>query len=116
MLKIGFDRVKGSDFPFEIEQNSLKFSGILYKKSLDLVKCEGKISGKLEHICDRCGDDMTIELDEDIDILLSNGVYKSENLEDVMEFFDSIVIDEILESEVESFKAGYLYCKKCKNL
>lgn len=115
MLSIAFDRVKGENFPFEIEQDFIKFSGNLHKKSLNLVECKGKISGILSRNCDRCGDDIEIIMDESVELLLSDGVYKSENL-DVMEFFGSIVIDEILKSEVESFKAGYFYCKKCENL
>lgn len=115
MLTIPFDRVKGDIFPFEITKDNLKFSGNLSKKSLNLVECKGKILGVLPHICDRCGDDIEILMDESIDLLLSDGAYKSENL-DVMEFFGSIIIDEILESEVESLKAGYFYCKNCENL
>ncbi|QKF64092.1 hypothetical protein [Campylobacter corcagiensis] len=115
MLSIPFDRVKGDVFPFEITKDSLKFSGNLSRKSLNLVKCKGQISGVLPHICDRCGDDMEILVNESVDLLLSDGACKTENL-DVMEFFGSIIIDEILHSEVESLKAGYFYCKNCENL
>lgn len=115
MLVIPFDRIRGENFPFELEKDSLKISGNLAKKSLNLVECRGEISGILLHNCDRCADDISIEISQSVDLLLSSGAYKSDSL-DVMEFFGSIIVDEILESEIESFKAGYFYCKKCENL
>lgn len=84
-----------------------------------MVKCQGTIKGEIKYICDRCGDEFMLPIDQDVELNLSDGVYKDrENeLSDTVEFFDgNIDLKEVFESELEAFKSDYFYCEKCKNL
>ncbi len=97
----------------------VEFSGSIKKSSLNLAKCSGKLSGKLEHICDRCGADIVLNLDEELNLNLSDGIYKDidNELSNTIEFYDGqIDTDEILISELEAFKSDYFYCDNCKIL
>ncbi|QPH88542.1 hypothetical protein [Campylobacter concisus] len=117
---ISFSKIANKDISFELAGNdNLVFSGILKRKDPFLVKCQGKIKGNINYICDRCGEVFMLPIDQDVELNLSDGIYKdSENeLSDTMEFFDgNIDLKEVLESELEAFKSDYFYCEKCKNL
>ena len=105
--------------PFELNLDGVKFNGDLKRINQNLVSCKGKIVGEIAHNCDRCGEDINVKLDEDVNLILSDGIYKDdeENLEDVVEFFDGFVnLEEVLTSEIEAFKSDYFYFEKCKNL
>ena len=105
--------------PFELNLDGLIFNGELEKINQNLVSCKGRIVGKIAHNCDRCGEDINLKLDEDVNLILSDGIYKDkeENLDDVVEFFDGFInLEELLTSEIEAFKSDYFYCEKCKNL
>ncbi|MSN96455.1 DUF177 domain-containing protein [Campylobacter sp. FMV-PI01] len=112
-MKISFSKI--NNLPFSIERDELNFSGYLLKKSQNLVDLNGKIVGKITHQCDRCGDEIFLNLNERVNLVLSDGIYKSEILEDVIEFFDGeIDLKEVLNSEIELLKSDYFYCEKCK--
>ncbi|MCR4941672.1 MAG: hypothetical protein K5978_02610 [Campylobacter sp.] len=118
-MKISFAKVMLNDFAFDLEKEGLKFSGNLVKKDQTSVKCEASITGEIKHFCDRCGDDIDLNLNEKINLLFSDGIYKDvqDQLENVYEFFDSqIDLDEVFISEIETYKSDYFYCEKCKNL
>ncbi|MBR8465059.1 hypothetical protein KDE13_01605 [Campylobacter sp. faydin G-140] len=118
-MKISFLKVTPQNFDFMISDSELKFSGILKKIDIKSVKCIGKIEGNTPHNCDRCGVDINLVLNEPVELILSDGIYKDidNKLCDVVEFFDgSIDLDEVFKSEVEAFKSDYFYCKNCKNL
>ena len=119
-MKISFSKVTAQGINFELgRNNSLEFSGILKKKDPFLVKCQGTIKGEIKYICDRCGDEFMLPVDQNVELNLSDGVYKDrENeLSDTVEFFDgNIDLIEVFESEIEAFKSDYFYCEKCKNL
>ena len=105
--------------PFELGLDGVNFNGELKRISQNLVSCKCKIAGKIAHNCDRCGEDINLKLDEDVNLILSDGIYKDkeENLDDAVEFFDGFVnLEEVLTSEIEAFKSDYFYCEKCKNL
>lgn len=58
-------------------------------------------------------------MDNDLNLILSDGYYKDKpgELCDVIEFFEGeIDLDEIIQSEIESFKSDYFYCENCRNL
>lgn len=117
--KIAFVKISNDPMEFEITKDDLKFIGTLSKKSDDLVLCVAKIVGFMEHVCDRCGKEMALKIDESLTLLLSDGLYKDKEhkVEDVVEFFDGFInLDELLISEIESYKSGYIYCDSCKNL
>lgn len=118
-MKVSFAKISTSTLDFDIEKDSLKFNGNLKRKTNTLVSCNAKILGTTTHICDRCGTDIRLTLNEDVSLMLSDGVYKDcENeLSDVIEFFDGYIdLNEILISEVEAYNSDYFYCDSCKDI
>lgn len=118
-MKIAFAKIANNQIPFEIKKEDLKFSGNLKRISQNLIECKAGIKGYLAHNCDRCGEDIKLNLDENLKLIISDGIYKGseENLDDVVEFFDGFVdLDEVFISEIEAYKSDYFYCEKCKNL
>lgn len=118
-MKIRFDKLTTTPVNFESSINGVKFSGSIKKTTLNLAKCSGRLIGELEHICDSCGTDIVLSLDEELNLILSDGIYKdSDNeLSNTIEFFGGIIdTDEILIGELEAFKSDYFYCDKCKIL
>ena len=118
-MKIAFAKISATPVPFEISRDGLKLSGNLKRKDSKFIECKGKIKGKIPYICDRCGKEFNLDVNESVNLLLSEGVFNDEGHEnmDVMEFFGAeIDVDEILRSETEAFKSDYFYCENCKNL
>jgi uncharacterized metal-binding protein YceD (DUF177 family) len=116
-MKIVFKKVPITGVDFKTSFEDIKFYGILEKKSRNLVQCSGKLEGTLSCHCARCGDEMSLHVDEKINLLVSDGLYESgEELVEVMEFFDETVdLDTILQSEVETLKSDYHYCATCSD-
>jgi len=114
-MKIVFKKIPQSGVDFETSFETVKFNGTLEKKSRNLVQCIGKLEGTLTCQCDRCAEEMSLHVDEKIDLLVSDGLYEaSDELVDVIEFFDETVdLDTILQSEVETLKSDYHYCSTC---
>ena len=118
-MKIAFAKISATPVPFEISRDGLKLSGNLKRKDSKFIECKGEIKGKIPYICDRCGKEFNLDVNESVNLLLSEGVFNDEGHEnmDVMEFFGAeIDVDEILRSETEAFKSDYFYCENCKNL
>jgi len=118
-VKIAFAKISATPVPFEISRDGLKLSGNLKRKDSKFIECKGKIKGRIPYICDRCGKEFNLDVNESVNLLLSEGVFNDEGHEnmDVMEFFGAeIDVDEILRSETEAFKSDYFYCENCKNL
>lgn len=115
-MQISFKKVNKEGIDFSLHVKELNFFGKLFAEQNSLVLCKGKIKGNISHICDICGSDMVLEIDQDVDIFISDGIYKSnkENEFDVVEFYGGIIdLDEVLNSEIEAIKSDYYYCKEC---
>ena len=116
-MEIVFKKVPVNGVDFETSIGDVKFCGNAKKESKNLVECIGKIKGTLTHQCDRCGNDFTLPVNEEVKIFASDGLYESDDeLLDIIEFFDSSVnFDTILESELGTIKSDYYYCSTCKD-
>ncbi|WP_321469892.1 hypothetical protein [Halarcobacter sp.] len=117
-MKIEFRKVPQTPKEFTAEFNSVKIEGTFCKMSPSLVKIDGKLTGKTSITCARCGQDETVTLDEDINFILSDGIYKSSSEEDdlIIEIEDSLInFDEIIESEISSIQSDYYICSECEN-
>lgn len=117
-MKIAFTKISSVPQDFSFEQDGVRLEGILKQKNEKEVFCKASLFGNFEHICDRCGDEMRVNIDENLWLILSDGEYKngSQILEDVVEFYDGFIdFDELLNSEIESIKSDYFYCNNCKN-
>lgn len=115
-MKIVFKKIPHVGVDFETSLENIKFYGKLEKKSKNLVHCSGKLEGSFTCLCDRCGDDLLWKVNEKIDLQVSDGLYhNSEELVEVMEFFDETInLDTILQSEIETLKSDYHYCVTCR--
>jgi uncharacterized metal-binding protein YceD (DUF177 family) len=101
-----------------LQKDDLFFKAHAKKESASLLLCEGKLEGKLDHYCDRCGDSLALNVDEAISVWISDQALPSslEELTNAIEFFDGFIdFDELFTSELEAYKSDYFYCKNCIN-
>ncbi len=117
-MKIEFRKIPLQESDFELTHNSVKFSGTFSKISPKLAQLQGTIQGPLTVECYKCAQPFTIELDEKINLLVSDGVYsKKEDEEELIVIETSnhmLDFDEILHSEIESLRSDYFACDSCK--
>jgi uncharacterized metal-binding protein YceD (DUF177 family) len=117
-MEIEFRKVPLQESEFEISSDSVKFSGTLSKISQKLARISAHICGRYNVECCKCGKEIELELDEKVDLLVSDGIYSSKEDEDsiVIEVEDHIInFDDILNSELESLRSEYHICKECEN-
>ncbi len=115
-MKIEFKKVPQTPKEFISKINSVKIEGTFCKISPSLVKIDGTLTGKTTVQCTRCGEDNIVVLDEKLDFLISDGIYKtnSEDNELVIEIDDHFIdFDEIIQSEVSSIHSDYHICTNC---
>jgi uncharacterized metal-binding protein YceD (DUF177 family) len=117
-MKIEFRKVPQTPKELVIESNSVKIEGTFCKISQSLVKVDAVLLGNTDIDCCRCGITEIIEVDEELHLLLSDGVYKKDESDYlVIEVENSLIdFDEIIESELNSIKSDYHMCKDCLQL
>lgn len=119
-MKIEFRKIPLQGSEFEIKSDSVNFLGTFSKISSKLAKINSKLIGECDVDCCKCGTTFKIPVDDEIQFLLSDGIYSSDNTDDeefiIIEVENHVVdFDEILHSELESLKSEYHVCDKCKN-
>jgi uncharacterized metal-binding protein YceD (DUF177 family) len=116
-LEIAFKKIAKESLNFELVKEEMRFFGKVSRKDNGLILLKANLIGQISHTCDRCGEDLKIEINEPLEILVSEGIYKDAIDElDVIEFYDGYIdFDGILQSEIESVKSDYHYCGKCQN-
>ncbi len=116
-MKIEFRKVPYTPRELICEFNSVKIEGTFCKISPSLVKIDGALTGTTTVQCARCGEDDTINLDEKLNFLISDGIYKldSDENELVIEVDDFINFNEIIQSEISSIYSDYHICTNCAN-
>ncbi|AXX94112.1 MULTISPECIES: hypothetical protein [Arcobacter] len=114
-MKIEFKKVPQIRKELLTEFNSVKIEGTFCRISPSLVKIDAVLKGNTEINCCRCGITEVIEVDEELRLLLSDGIYKGNEEEYlVIEVEDSLIdFDEIIESELNSIKSDYYICEEC---
>ncbi|MEA3352253.1 MAG: hypothetical protein U9Q33_00350 [Campylobacterota bacterium] len=118
-MKIEFRKIPLQESEFEVISDSVKFLGTFSKISSKLAKIKGKLDGTCEVECCKCGSSFTTPLNEKVDFLISDGIYSSNDEDNeeivVIEVEDHILdFNEILHSEIESFRSEYHVCDSCK--
>jgi hypothetical protein len=117
-MKIEFKKIPQQPKQFNLELASVKFCGTFAKISSKLAKLQIQADGYAEVDCHLCGKNFNKLFDENIDFLLSDGVYSSDDERDL----DKVIIDienhivdfeDICRSEIDSFKSDYHKCKDC---
>jgi hypothetical protein len=117
-MKIEFRKVPQTAKDFDLEINSVKFCGTFGKISSKLVDIKSSINGDIEIQCCKCGSNFIKIFDENINFLISDGIYSlndKRDLDKIIIEIDNNLIDfeEILQGELESFKSDYHICNTC---
>lgn len=114
-MKIEFRKVPQTAKEFETEFNSVKLEGTFCKISPSLIKISAKMSGPTEIECCRCGKTEEYTLDEELDFLLSDGIFNKESEDLVIEIENNTIdFDEIIQNEIASIQSEYHYCSECE--
>ncbi len=113
-MKIAFDKIGSTAKPIELSLEGVKLEGTLKKSGYHQVTLDAHISGSIELDCDRCGDTYNYDVDNELQLRLSDIVSEDKDDLDIIEFLDGeIDISYILQSEINTFKNAYNYCSKC---
>ncbi|OCL88056.1 hypothetical protein [Arcobacter porcinus] len=115
-MKIEFKKVPQDKKELNTSFDSVKIEGTFCRISSTLVKIEAKLKGEITVDCSRCPNELKINLNEDLNLLISNGIFKG--IEDdflVIEVDEIIDFDSIIESEINSIKSDYYLCNSCEN-
>lgn len=115
-MKIVFDKIGSTAKPIELSLEGVKLEGTLKKSGYHQVTLDAHMSGSIELDCDRCGDTYNYDVDNKLQLRLSDIVSEDKDDLDIIEFLDGeIDISYILQSEINTFKNAYNYCDKCDN-
>lgn len=117
-MKFLLRKVTKTPSDFEIELEEINFKGYLQYHSGNLILLKAKLKGFVDTECSRCGQNIKLPLDEELEFFISDGLFDGdERIDlDVIESFDSTAdIDEILHSELELIKSDYYSCENCQN-
>jgi uncharacterized metal-binding protein YceD (DUF177 family) len=116
-MKIEFRKVPFKESEFNTSYEDLTLNGIFYKENPHLVKLNGSLKGKVEVSCIKCLNNFTIDIDEKLNLILTDRVFDGFDEEyDVIEIENSFInFDEIIISEIESIKSDYNICESCEN-
>ncbi|SFV59378.1 hypothetical protein MNB_SM-7-83 [hydrothermal vent metagenome] len=116
-MKITLRKVGRSPFEFEKEQDQIKLKGFLQYDKEKLILMDAKLSGTLTTECAICAEEFDLEVDEELKLYISDGVFVDEknSMIDVVEAKDGqFDVDEFLNSEIELIKSDYHCCEFCE--
>ncbi|MFA7083981.1 MAG: hypothetical protein WC141_05535 [Arcobacteraceae bacterium] len=115
-MKIEFKKAPQTEKEFQTEFNSVKLEGNFCKMSSSLVKIEANLNGNIQIECCRCGKSEDLELNEPLNLVLSDGIFDKESEDLVIEIESGIIdFDEIIQTEVASIQSDYHFCSECAN-
>ncbi len=115
-MQIAFSKISTTPKDFQAQVGGLSFCGSLERISKDVVALKARLIGVIELTCDRCGKSFTLPQDQELDLKLSDSLIQTQDDLDIIEFLDGIIdIEYIIQSEIESQKALYNYCKDCSD-
>lgn len=117
-MKIPFSKLGAVAYPFKLNLENVVFEGELRRKDTKLVQVSMQMKGFVYRLCDSCGKEMELRIDEQIKVFASDGIFKDEKgkMSDVVEFFDGqIDLIELGVGELESYLSDYFYCDECKD-
>lgn len=118
-MKIPFSKLNFVPYPFKLNLENVVFEGELKRKDAKLAEISVRMKGVVYRICDSCGKEMELNIDEKLNLLASDGIFKDEEgkMSDVVEFFDGqIDLIELGVSELESYLSDYFYCDDCEKI
>ena len=114
-MNIPFRRITKTPTEFHVSFEDVTLKGDVSFTERNLALLQAQLSGKIMLTCDICAEDFATILNEKIELLISDGIYKGFN-----ETYDVVEIEEILDfntlitSEIELIKNDYHSCEDCK--
>ncbi len=118
-MKIAFSKLNKTPYPFKLDLENVVFEGSIVKTGVKLARINANMKGFVYRPCDRCGAEMELEIDENLEVFASEGLFKDSHneLSNTIEFFDSMVdLTEVALSEFEAYLSDYFYCQACKEI
>lgn len=116
-MLIGFEKIGTSPKRVSLETDGVTLDGSLEQASRDMVILDGKIVGRQPIICDRCGADFALEVNQKLHLNLTNKVSQNKDDLDIIEFLDGVIdIGYIIQGEINALKSAYHYCEKCEGI
>ena len=109
-------KVTKTPLDFQVQSNKITFKGYLKYDSAKLILLKANISGTLEKSCDICAEDFNLEINENVEFFINDGIFEDDGntLLDVVESLNGNVdIEELLNSEIELIKSDYHSCDNC---
>jgi uncharacterized metal-binding protein YceD (DUF177 family) len=116
-VKTEFSKIKGEK-SFVLESDGVEATYSIKPKNRELLFCNQRLVGEIDTLCNRCGVELTVNVDEKSEFLISSGVYKGfdEQL-DIIEAEDGIIdFSDILYGELQLLMSDYFYCSDCSNV
>ncbi|MDR2639484.1 MAG: DUF177 domain-containing protein [Helicobacteraceae bacterium] len=101
----------------KVQIDGATLEGELSAGKSNLTRLSGRLSGKIRLNCDICLSVYERDLDENIEALISDGVYKGDGeevSEAVIEQSGFIDLEEILRGEIASIECDYHRCDSCQ--
>ena len=117
-MNITLRKVGKTPLDFEVKSNEITFKGYLQYDANKLILLKAKLSGKIGTNCDVCAEEFKLDVDEDVEFFISDGIYEKDedSIVDVVESFDSTIeIEDLMNSEIELIKSDYNSCENCKD-
>jgi len=115
-MGILFSKVTSSPKEYRSSIDGIEIVCDLSQGRANLVNASSSIKGDLTLQCDRCMEYFDIKIEEDAQLILSDGEYRGNDSLDVVEFFDGqIDLKDLLESEIQSLKNDYHLCASCQD-
>ena len=115
-MKIAFDKIGSTAKPIELSSEGVLLEGTLKKSGYHQVTLDAHMKGCIELSCDRCGVTFNYDIDNDLQLRLSDLVSEDKDDLDIIEILDGeIDVSYILQSEINTLKNAYNYCGKCDN-
>ena len=115
-MNIPFRRITKTPTEFNTSSEGVTLKGEVVFKERNLALLQAELSGEIMLTCDICAEDFATMLNEKIELLVSDGVYKGFNeTYDVIEIEEKLDFDELIHSEIELIRNDYHSCDNCKN-
>lgn len=115
-MRIPFRRVTAEAQPFSVMNAGVEMVGTLRTYRPMLVLMEAELRGNAGVDCYRCAESFDIMLDENVSLLVSDGVFHGQDEEyDVVEMYEGVIdLDAVLASEIALVESDYHACPKCR--
>jgi len=114
-MNIPFRRITRTPTEFNTSTEGVTLKGEVVFRERNLALLEAELKGEIILTCDICAEDFATMLNEKVELLVSDGVYKGFNdTYDVIEIQEILDFNELIRSEIELIRNDYHSCDNCK--